>query len=113
MAITNQACVLLRQVLMRKQYPMAPVRQLAARLRHPPKFPTEISRGPRFEMRSAGLLAALDKEQGAERARRTQGRRSERSDAVTQRCAQSRGSRRADPLAPALPRCHSRCDAVR
>ena len=43
-----------------------------------PKFPTEISRGPRFEMQI--------KEQGAERARRTLVRRSERSDAVTQRC---------------------------
>ena len=64
-----------------------------------PKFPTEISRGPRFEMRSAGLLAALDKEQGAERTRRTQVRRSERGDAVTQRCAQSRGSRRTAPFA--------------
>ena len=50
-----------------------------------PKSPTEISRGPRFEMQI--------KEQGAERARRTQVRRSERSDAVTQRCAQSGGSR--------------------
>ena len=50
-----------------------------------PKFPTEISRGPRFEMQI--------KEQGAERARRTLVRRSERSDAVTQRCAQSGGSR--------------------
>ncbi len=52
-----------------------------------PKFPTEISRGLRFEMQI--------KEQGAERARRTQVRRSERSDAVTQRCAQSGGSRQA------------------
>ena len=67
-----------------------------------PKFPTEISRGPRFEMRSAELLAALDKEQGAERARRTLVRRSERSDAVTQRCAQSGGSRPVGAVANGL-----------
>ena len=47
-------------------------------------------RGPRFKMQI--------KEQGAERARRTQVRRSERSDAVTQRCAQSGGSRQGLPL---------------